>query len=182
MATSTTKPSSTGKTAASRTATSRAATSRTSTAKAASPAKPKAGLNTGLNTVTKTVTKAVPAAMVEPIKAVETPDPVFVEADADGAGLPMRKKELIDLVVERSGIKKKDAKPVVEAMLAVLGEASGSGRELNLQPLGKLRINRSVERSNGRIIVCKLRQSTAMGENSSEEDNTGTEPLAADEG
>ncbi|WP_313851320.1 HU family DNA-binding protein [Parasedimentitalea psychrophila] len=119
--------------------------------------------------------------MAEPIKTVETPDPVFVEADADGAGLPMRKKELIDLVVERSGIKKKDAKPVVEAMLAVLGEAIGSGRELNLQPLGKLRINRSVERSNGRIIVCKLRQSTAMGENSSEEDNTGTDPLAADE-
>jgi nucleoid DNA-binding protein len=70
----------------------------------------------------------------------------------------MRKKELIDLVVERSGIKKKDAKPTIEAVLAILGEAIASGRELNLQPFGKLRINRSEEKSNGRVIVCKLRQ------------------------
>ncbi|MBL4767212.1 MAG: HU family DNA-binding protein [Rhodobacteraceae bacterium] len=74
----------------------------------------------------------------------------------------MRKKELIDLVVERSGIKKKDAKPTVEAVLAILGEAIASGRELNLQPFGKLRINRTEEKSNGRVIVCKLRQSTAV--------------------
>lgn len=71
----------------------------------------------------------------------------------------LKKRELIDLVVARSGIKKKDAKPVVEAMLAVLGETIAEGRELNLQPLGKLRINRAVERGNGRVIICKLRQS-----------------------
>ncbi|OUS34238.1 DNA-binding protein [Rhodobacterales bacterium 56_14_T64] len=94
----------------------------------------------------------------------------------------MRKKELIDLVVERSGIKKKDAKPVVEAMLAVLGEAIGGGRELNLQPLGKLRINRSVERSNGRIIICKLRQSTVISGNSMQADETASDPLADDDG
>ena len=73
----------------------------------------------------------------------------------------LKKRELIDLVVERSGIKKKDAKPVVEAMLAVLGETIAGGRELNLQPLGKLRINRAEEKGNGRVIVCKLRQSLA---------------------
>jgi len=71
----------------------------------------------------------------------------------------LKKKELIDLVVARSGIKKKDAKPVVEAMLAVLGETIASGRELNLKPLGKLRINRSTDKGNGRVIICKLRQS-----------------------
>jgi DNA-binding protein len=75
----------------------------------------------------------------------------------------LKKKELIDLVVERSQIKKKDAKPVVEAMLAILGETIASGRELNLQPLGKLRINRSTDKVNGRVIICKLRQSAASG-------------------
>ncbi|NIZ59368.1 DNA-binding protein [Sedimentitalea sp. CY04] len=93
----------------------------------------------------------------------------------------MRKKELIDLVVERSGIKKKDAKPVVEAMLAVLGETIGGGRELNMQPLGKLRINRSVERSNGRIIVCKFRQSTATSENTDVAEKNAIPPLAEGE-
>lgn len=73
----------------------------------------------------------------------------------------LRKRDLIDLVVARSGIKKKDAKPVVEAMLAVLGETIASGQELNLQPLGKLRINRVEEKSNARVIVCKLRQSAS---------------------
>ncbi|MVO15955.1 DNA-binding protein [Rhodobacteraceae bacterium CY05] len=84
----------------------------------------------------------------------------------------MRKKELIDLVVERSGVKKKDAKPVVEAMLAVLGETIGEGRELNMQPLGKLRINRSELRNNGRVIICKIRQSIASTSNLSEVDKT----------
>ncbi len=85
---------------------------------------------------------------------VKVTGPVVAQAD-------LKKKELIDLVVERSGIKKKDAKPVIEAMLAVLGETIASGRELNLQPLGKLRINRSTDKGNGRVIVCKLRQSNA---------------------
>jgi len=48
-------------------------------------------------------------------KPANATDPVLAEPD-------LKKKELVDLVVERSGIKKKDAKPVVEAMLAVLGE------------------------------------------------------------
>ncbi|MEP3333465.1 HU family DNA-binding protein [Sedimentitalea sp.] len=81
-------------------------------------------------------------------------------AEPEAASTEMKKKELVDLVVTRSGIKKKDAKPVVEAMLAVLGESIAEGREMNLQPFGKLRINRTVEKHNGRITVCKLRQST----------------------
>lgn len=71
----------------------------------------------------------------------------------------MKKKELIDKVVLRSGIKKKDAKPVVEAMLAVLGEALAEERTLNLQPLGKVKINRTKMVGNDKVIICKLRQS-----------------------
>jgi len=85
-------------------------------------------------------------------KVLKVSEPVVAEAD-------LKKRELIDLAVERSGIKKKDAKPVVEALLAILGETLSSGRELNLQPFGKLRINRVEEKSNGRVIICKLRQS-----------------------
>lgn len=117
------------------------ATTRKTPARRTTPAKPAA---------------AAPA--VKPTEPAPTPKlvtvstPVVAEAD-------LKKKELVDLVVEKSGIKKKDAKPVVEAMLAVLGETIAAGRELNLQPLGKLRINRAEEKSNGRVIVCKLRQS-----------------------
>lgn len=71
----------------------------------------------------------------------------------------MKKKELIDAVTERSGIKKRDAKPVVEAMLAVLGQAIADGRELNLQPFGKLKVNRAKEVQGGTVIISKIRQS-----------------------
>jgi nucleoid DNA-binding protein len=158
MATSTTKRGSAGK---------------TTTAKMPSPVGPALGLTTATNATT--------GPKVEPTEAALVASPVIAAPEVDAADLPMRKKELIDLVVERSGIKKKDAKPVVEAMLAVLGEAVGNGRELNLQPLGKLRINRSLERSNGRIIVCKLRQSVATLENLSEANDTEPTPLEEDE-
>ena len=65
---------------------------------------------------------------------------------------------MIDLVVARSGMKKKDAKPVVEAALAVLGEALSEGRELNLRPMGKLKISRREEKANGTVIICRVRQ------------------------
>ncbi|NDW43649.1 DNA-binding protein [Ruegeria sp. PrR005] len=72
----------------------------------------------------------------------------------------MRKRELIDLVVARSEVKKKFAKPAVEAMLAILGEAISDGRSLNLSPMGKLKVNRSTDKGTGQVIICKLRRST----------------------
>lgn len=74
-----------------------------------------------------------------------------------GVGI-LRKKELIDTVVKRSGVKKKDAKPVIEAMLAELGEMLADGREMALPPLGRVKINRQKPVANGRVIVLKLRQ------------------------
>lgn len=98
------------------------------------------------------------------------PEPVVVKAAPPAPAQPdLRKKELIDMVVAQSGVKKKDAKPAVEAMLAILGDALASGRELNLQPFGKLRINRAEDRSNGRIIICKLRQAKGAGEKSEDD-------------
>lgn len=89
-------------------------------------------------------------------------------------GPMMRKKELIDTVVARSGLKKKDVKPVVESMLSVLGEALADNRELNLPPLGHLKVRREKQLANGRIVVAKIRQSSATvsdkGANPSAED------------
>lgn len=94
------------------------------------------------------------------VKAPAAAAPVVVDApQAVVSGPVMRKRELIDLVVEKSGIKKKDAKPVIEAMLSVLGEAVADNRELNLQPFGKIKVRRAKEMPNGRVLVTKIRQS-----------------------
>ena len=78
------------------------------------------------------------------------------------------KKELIDAVLERCEVKKRDAKPVIEAMLAVLGGTLAEGRGLNLEPLGKLRVNRTVDRNDRRIVVCKLRQKLDASEDTAD--------------
>lgn len=86
------------------------------------------------------------------------PKVVSAKARAEEHDNELRKKELVEAVVERSGIKKKYAKPVVEAMLETLGEALADGREMNLQPMGKLKINRVKQTGNGRIVINRIRQ------------------------
>ncbi|MEP4038248.1 HU family DNA-binding protein [Pseudophaeobacter sp.] len=92
------------------------------------------------------------------LAAGQEPSPVVVTASPVLKEPPLNKRVLIEDVVLRSGVKKKDAKPVVEAMLAVLGETVASGRDLNLKPFGKLHLNRSETRSNGTVHICRLRQ------------------------
>lgn len=70
----------------------------------------------------------------------------------------MRKKELVDAVVEHSGKKKRDVKPIVESMLEILGTALVEDRELNLPPFGKLKVRKAKEMPNGRVLVTKIRQ------------------------
>jgi len=71
----------------------------------------------------------------------------------------MGKRELIDRVVETSGIKKKAAKPVVEAMLKELGDALSRGETLNLQPFGKAIVKNRKDLENAEIIELRLRRS-----------------------
>jgi nucleoid DNA-binding protein len=98
----------------------------------------------------------------------------------------LTKRELIDAAVLRSGVKKKDAKPVVEALLAILGETVASGRDLNLKPFGKLHLNRSEKRSNGTVHKCRLRQplerETREEESGNSTENSSAAPLASIKG
>lgn len=108
---------------------------------------------------------AVEAVAAEPVavepKLVTTTVPVV-------SGPEMKKKDLIDKVVKRAGVKKKDAKPVVEAMLAVLGEALTEGRELVLQPMGRIKVTRVKDTGNGRVLICRLRQGGGDGKGDKE--------------
>lgn len=48
-------------------------------------------------------------------------------------------------------------------MLAVLAQALTDGQELNLPPLGKMKVNRQKTTSGGQIILIKLRTGTGTG-------------------
>jgi DNA-binding protein HU-alpha len=78
-----------------------------------------------------------------------------------GGSDAVRLKAFVDRVVERSGAKKKDARPLVEAVLAVLGEALHAGEELNLPPLGKIKVNRQKDTSGGEMLIVRLKRGGA---------------------
>ncbi|WP_136441467.1 HU family DNA-binding protein [Pacificoceanicola onchidii] len=105
--------------------------------------------------------KAVAAEPVAPVEA----EPLPTEGAGQGASVDaapavpdLKKSELIDLVVSRSGVKKRDAKPAIEAALAILGQALAEGRPLNLAPLGKAKHVAVKDKENARIINMRLRQ------------------------
>ena len=147
--------------------------------KATRKAAPKA-TKTSAKAAPKTAPKPVMAAEVETavVEVVAPPAPVEPKLVTSTVpvvtGPEMKKKELVDRVVTRSGIKKKDAKPVVEAMLAVLGAAMAEGRELNLQPMGRLKVARVKDTGNGQVLVCRVRQGGGNG-------NGDKEALAEDD-
>ncbi|QYX55314.1 HU family DNA-binding protein [Roseovarius sp. SCSIO 43702] len=81
------------------------------------------------------------------------------DATDTAPGAPtLKKQELFKKVADRSGAKKNQVKPIVEAAMEVLGEALAQGRDLNLPPLGKIKQNRVKDNPNARVIVAKIRQ------------------------
>jgi len=108
--------------------------------------------------------KAPPAPQEASAAEAPAPAPAPVEATVVAparpvvAGPVLRKKDLVDRVVARSGVKKKDVKPAVEALLEELGLAVSRGEELNLPPFGKLRVTREKETANARVLNCRIRQ------------------------
>ena len=108
--------------------------------------------------------KKVPLAPAPaPVARVTAPDVVDTETPKV-AGPELRKKELIDTVVARSGIKKRDAKPVVEALLAILGETVAEGRDIAIPPMGKLKVTRMKKTTKAQIVTMRLRRAETQKE------------------
>ncbi|WP_339107340.1 HU family DNA-binding protein [Thioclava sp. GXIMD4216] len=77
------------------------------------------------------------------------------------AQIALRKKDLIERVVARSGLKKPQVKAAMDALLEELGEALSQDVPLILPPLGKLRVARRDTKGQGEVMVLKLRRSSA---------------------
>lgn len=129
-------------------------TAKTTTAKPRTPRKSAAAADSAPEVAT------TDAFETTPVESGATNVIALTVADAipADAGPELKKQELIDKVLAKGDIKKKNAKPVIEAVLAVLGEVLAEGREINLPPLGKIKINRVRDMANARIIVAKIRQ------------------------
>lgn len=76
----------------------------------------------------------------------------------DAAPGLIKKPDLLDAIVTRTNLKKRDVKPTVEAALAVLVDALRDGMEVNVPPMGKLRVVKSKDLEGGAVVMTlKLR-------------------------
>lgn len=111
---------------------------------------------------TTTLKTAAAKAVVAPVAtaaATGAPKATIVETVTPVvAGTPVKKPELIERVMSETGMKRKDVKPVVEAMLTVLGRTLAAGEELTVPPLGKVMIKRVKDVANAKIMTVKIRQ------------------------
>ena len=95
----------------------------------------------GSNTVK--LNTIVPEPVVNPLDVAVPKTKISTPAISVPQGEMLKKAEFIDRAVERGDVKKRDAKPAIEAALAVLSEALMAGEELNLPPMGKMRVVKS---------------------------------------
>lgn len=103
--------------------------------------------------------KTIKTAPTKPATAkASAPQPKVVGAEPGEDGIPVRKADLIDKAVDASGIKKRDAKPAIEAALAELARLLAEGHDVNLPPLGKIRVVKSRPLDQGaQVLTLKLR-------------------------
>jgi len=151
-------------------------TSRRKSSKTGSASTRKTGSTAAKSRTTKPVA-AKPATATTP----EAPKATVVSETTPTTTEPMMKKrELLNLVVERSGVRKKFAKPAVEAMMEILGEAIAEGRDLNLPPMGKIKQQRTKEASNVRVTVAKIRQTKKAAPTARDGDEENAQQGVAD--
>ena len=69
----------------------------------------------------------------------------------------LTKKEMVDRMVAQSGMKKGDARRALEATMAAMADALREGNDLSLAPLGKLKIARTKDTPNGKMVVLRVK-------------------------
>lgn len=100
----------------------------------------------------------MPDPVVTPLNVTAPATKVVNPAVAVPKGEMIKKPEFIERAVARTEVKKREAKPAIEAALAVLAEALLKGEELNLPPMGKLRVVKAKELGEGaQVLTLKLR-------------------------
>ena len=101
----------------------------------------------------------VPDPVVTPLAKTAAPQTKIVNpAVSVPQGEMIKKLEFLDSAVERTNVKKREAKPAIEAALAVPAVSLINSEELNLPPMGKLRVVKSKDVGEGaKVLTLKLR-------------------------
>lgn len=107
-------------------------------------------------TVKLTVANPQPTA---PKAKAKAPKPKIVSAATPivDAG-QVKKPEFLDRALARCDIKRRDAKPAIEAALAEIAEILLAGDEVNIPPLGKIKVVKARDVGEGaKVLTLKMR-------------------------
>ena len=69
----------------------------------------------------------------------------------------LTKKEMVERMVASTGMKKGDARRALEATMAAVAQALREGYNLSLPPLGKVKIARTKDTPNGKMVVLRAK-------------------------
>jgi len=87
----------------------------------------------------------------------------------------VRRKELVDRIVENSGMKPNAVKNALDAVLKEVGDALSAGEALNLPALGRVSVNRRKELDDGEVLICKIRRRNRVADTSEQTDEAASE-------
>ncbi|MGZ3215836.1 DNA-binding protein [Paracoccus sp. T5] len=73
----------------------------------------------------------------------------------------VQKRDFIDRVLAATGARRTEARPIIEATLAQLGQVLSEGQTLAVPPLGRARINLEKDARGGDVITLRLRRRPA---------------------
>ena len=69
----------------------------------------------------------------------------------------LKLKQLVEVVAKKTDLKKKIVRDVIEATLAEISDALGQGHSLSLPSLGNLRVVKTQEKGDAKMMVLRLR-------------------------
>lgn len=102
----------------------------------------------------KTVAKTTKPARATPTAQAPVTPPVE-------APKIVKRKELVDRIAVSSGLKPNVIKSVLDPVLQEIGDSLSAGEILQVQPLGRVSVNRRKDLENGEVMICKLRRRSA---------------------
>ncbi|WP_298262139.1 HU family DNA-binding protein [uncultured Litoreibacter sp.] len=86
-------------------------------------------------------------------KSIDAAAPTSAKVDAP----ELTKKEMVERMVSNTGMKKGEARRALEASMEALGQALREGYNLSLAPLGKIKIARTKDTPNGKMVVLRTK-------------------------
>lgn len=139
-------------------------TTKTTTAPARPIGVKPSSASTAASTVTATTTKTSTTRAAD--AAVTRDAPTTPEATADAVIKPpsLRRKEFVERIVENTGMKPNQVKSVLDGVLSELGAAISAEELIDLNPFGKLTVNRKKSFDGYEVLVCKIRRKTPVAD------------------